>query len=557
MEEGKESRYRILGRLGESGWGPIYQARDDVRGLDVAVRLMSEDLSPEMLVMVEDAVRRQGLVAAEMARLAARSRTHEGPVDPAQGLLVLCQPLARMSGHWVLVQDLAAATSIRRHLADDPYPASVAIEVIEQLARGLQIMSATPDPATGQPVGLLARHLSPGRVLVSYDGRVRLLEAGIPPFDLAAAAPFVAPERLMSAPGRGSNESPASDVYALGMLARQLVTGREPMVGAAADDDLEFDEDDAATELVDDATRELMGLASRMCDPDPSRRPTADEVAITCGVLRKVGRGPSLRQWAGRMPTTPEHVPDQRSGMALVFEGALGFSEEDTPTEDVHTAEVQALAASLVSSVATSEREGTPQPHGGGRVAGPRGRTVTDHDDGSGGVLTPLLIGGAVTALVLIGLIVAFVLIWWLTRPPTAVEPEPPPAAPAAPVEAAPPPALAPPVEPAPEPEPEPEPVEVAPDAPPTPPVKESAPPKPKAPAPQATGAVELSGTGSVTLSGSAGKFAAPGAVPPGTYDILVSFGGAEPFASGSVTIEAGQTKRIECKEAMGRCFVR
>lgn len=557
MEDGKESRYRILGRLGESGWGPIYQARDDVRGVDVAVRLMSEDLSPEMLVMVEDAVRRQSLVAAEMARLTSRSRSHDGPVDPAQGMLVLCHPLARMSGHWVLVQDLAAATSIRRHLADDPYPASVAIEVVEQLARGLQIMSATPDPATGQPVGLLARHISPGRVLVSYDGRVRLLEAGIPPFDLAAAAPFVAPERLVSTVGRGSNESPASDVYALGMLARQLVTGREPMVGAAADDDLEFDEDDAATELVDDATRELMGLASRMCDPDPSRRPSADEVAITCGVLRKVGRGPSLRQWAGRMPTTPEHVPDQRSGMALVFEGTLGFSEEDTPTEDVHTAEVQALAASLGASVATSEREGTPRPHGGGRVAGPRGSTVTDHDDG-GGVLTPLLIGGAVTALVLIGLILAFVLIWWLTRPsPVPVEPAPPVVAPAAPVEAAPPPALAPPAPPV-----EPEPVEVEPEPEPEPaPAKEpatAAPPKPKAaPAPKATGTVELSGTGSVSLSGSAGTYAAPGAVPAGTYDIMVSFGGAEAFASGSVTIEAGQTKRIECKEAMGRCFVR
>ena len=74
------------------------------------------------------------------------------------------------------------------------------------------------------------------------------------------------------------------------------------------------------------------------------------------------------------------------------------------------------------------------------------------------------------------------------------------------------------------------------------------------APAPAPKGApVTTRGDGKVVLVGGGGRFPVPGNVPPGSYEIEVSFSGAEPIRTGKVTVGTdGAT--IQCKESMGLC---
>lgn len=114
------------------------------------------------------------------------------------------------------------------------FPASIAVRVGISAALGLHAAHELTDDA-GNNVGLVHRDVSPGNILVTYDGAVKIVDFGIAKAEHSAEAPttrigevkgtlsFMSPEQA-----RGDAVDRRSDVFALGVVLYKIVSGKHP-----------------------------------------------------------------------------------------------------------------------------------------------------------------------------------------------------------------------------------------------------------------------------------------------------------------------------------------
>jgi serine/threonine-protein kinase len=126
-----------------------------------------------------------------------------------------------------LVMELVDGPSLATTLADGPLEPVPLMDLIAQTAEALQAAHAA---------GVLHRDVKPGNLLVASGGKVKLTDFGIA--QAAGSAPITRAGMLMGtaaymAPERaaGGMATPASDLYALGIVAYQCLTGRVPFDG--------------------------------------------------------------------------------------------------------------------------------------------------------------------------------------------------------------------------------------------------------------------------------------------------------------------------------------
>lgn len=275
-------RYRITAVLGKGGFGKVYRAILEGAGgfhKDVAIKLLRDEEVPELTLMrFRDEARILGLV---------RDRA-----------IVSVDPPTRLAGRWAVVMEYVDGASLQRLMSLGPMPPTVAAELTQEIARVLDKVYRTPGPS-GEPLRLLHRDIKPANIQVTPDGEVKVLDFGIAKADFSAREAqtsayvggtrgFIAPERMEGI------DSPAGDVYSLGVTLHFMVTGERPtrrqMMGL----------DDPDTQQLEADARAMLGLASRMRNVEPSERPSAREVEEECVRVRKRSDGPSLREWAER-----------------------------------------------------------------------------------------------------------------------------------------------------------------------------------------------------------------------------------------------------------------
>jgi serine/threonine protein kinase/tetratricopeptide (TPR) repeat protein len=198
-------RYSLIERLGAGGQGEVWRAHDESRGVDIALKILAPSAT-------------DGPAAWEaLEREHAISNRLQHP-----GILQVLPP-ERIDDAVVLPLELAAGGDLRR-LRGAGYLEIV--PVLLEAAEALEYAHAR---------GVVHRDLKPGNVLFDSRGRVKLADFGIagllPAADAGAKeqrgaghSPFSAsPEQL-----RGEPPSPADDIYGLGALAYELLSGHPP-----------------------------------------------------------------------------------------------------------------------------------------------------------------------------------------------------------------------------------------------------------------------------------------------------------------------------------------
>lgn len=206
-------RYELIERIDAGGMGEVWRGYDGVLDRQVAVKLIRPDVvsTPEQADEFARRFRRE-------ARVTARIQHHGVPqVYDA----VLHNPYDQV----YLVMELVHGRSLRRYINPaTPRPVAWAAAIGAQVATVLSHAHAVP---------AVHRDLKPENILVTGDGAVKLLDFGIAAIlrtdvtRLTVTGTPIGTSRYMSPEQiQGARVSPRSDLYALGCVLHELLTGR-------------------------------------------------------------------------------------------------------------------------------------------------------------------------------------------------------------------------------------------------------------------------------------------------------------------------------------------
>ncbi|MDP9436217.1 MAG: serine/threonine protein kinase, partial [Actinomycetota bacterium] len=263
-------RYRLLELCGRGGTAEVWRALDEALGRVVAVKLVT--------VPTDEGAQRAGEEARLLARLSHPSLV---PVYDA-GTDADDRPWVVME----LVQGETLGDTVRRGPLHPGRAATVGAAVAEALAYV-------------HAQGLVHRDVKPGNVLVGDDGRVRLTDFGIARLVDAAkvtatgmtvgTASYLSPEQVL-----GERVTAAADVYALGLVLLECLTGRREYAGAAVEVALARLSRPPA--VPPDLPSGWPGLLAAMTAREPAVRPSAAEVAQELRRIAAGGQGTTALQ---------------------------------------------------------------------------------------------------------------------------------------------------------------------------------------------------------------------------------------------------------------------
>jgi hypothetical protein len=245
------TRYRLAELLETGGMAEIWRADDELLGRPVAVKLPTGAQVAWREARMAAKLSHPGIAAVHDYREAVRS---DGTVAP------------------FVVMELLAGETVAARLVRAPIG----------LAETARIGAAVADAlAAAHANGVVHRDVKPGNVMLTPNG-VKILDFGISaaagePDDDDTGATFgtpayVAPERLDGMPAE-----PATDVYGLGVLLFEMVTGQPPYP-VDTWEELEEAKVTGPSVLPDTLPEAFCSLVMRCLDDDPEKRPPADEV---------------------------------------------------------------------------------------------------------------------------------------------------------------------------------------------------------------------------------------------------------------------------------------
>jgi serine/threonine-protein kinase len=253
-------------RIAAGGVGQVWRATDLLLERPVAVKVLRPEYAdhPETL----DRFRKEARHAGALSHPHVAQVYDYGPAGP----------------EWppYLVMEFVDGPSLADILAVEPIEAAFALDVIAQAADGL---------SAAHRAGLVHRDVKPGNILIGPEGLVKVTDFGIA--HAAGQAPITGPNTVMGttqymAPERisGDQGSPASDLYALGIVLHECLTGEPPYAGAPADV-MAAHLYSVLPPLPDGLPPELDVLVSRLTVKNPAERSSdARELAVAAAELR-------------------------------------------------------------------------------------------------------------------------------------------------------------------------------------------------------------------------------------------------------------------------------
>ena len=202
------ARYRDAELIGRGGMGEIYRAVDEVLGRDVAVKLLAERFAGE--AEVRERFTREALTAARLS---------------GEPNVVTIFDVGEHHGRPFIVMEHLAGGSLEDVLRrEGAQPPGRALAWLEEAGRALDAAHAA---------GIVHRDVKPANLLLDGAGNVNVADFGIAsaagldsftrPGTVLGTAGYLSPEQAS-----GERATPASDRYALGVVAYELLCGERP-----------------------------------------------------------------------------------------------------------------------------------------------------------------------------------------------------------------------------------------------------------------------------------------------------------------------------------------
>lgn len=307
--------YEILARIGAGGMGEVYRARDARLGREVALKLLPAEL------------------AAAPDRLARFEREARAAAGLSHPNIVVLHSIEEAEGLHFLTLELVEGQGLDRLVAPGGLPIPRLLELAIPLADAL---------AAAHAKGVVHRDLKPANVMLTRDGRVKVLDFGLAKLAEASAAlaetrtlamaepisvagqvvgtvPYMAPEQI-----RGEATDARTDLFALGVMLYELATGKRPFGGATSADvssAILRDPPAPLASLRAELPADLERIVGRCLEKDPERRlQTAKDLRNELELLR---RSLESKPSAPAMPSVPAGAaapaPEQPSIAVLPF----------------------------------------------------------------------------------------------------------------------------------------------------------------------------------------------------------------------------------------------
>ncbi len=341
-------RYQIIGQLGQGGMGAVYLARD----MELFGRLcVVKQMRPFFATQSE------------------RRKAEEDFKREAEVLVRLNHPghprIPEVYGYFVegvdqfLVMKYIEGESLERRLErlNRPLSETEVLRCAQEVANALVYLhSRSPQP-------VIHRDIKPANIIVDPEDRIWLVDFGLARAAVSSGARvMVAGGKTVAAgtPGYTPLEqwhmqpSTRSDIYALGATMHHLLTARDPRDRFSSFPELDmevlrsFSKFQPLSEMRPDLSPALAALVMRCLDPDPKRRPPAQQLEVELGRLAPTGSRffDTVKRWS---PTLGEIV-----GTALATFVRMLFGR---PTSEAQTSSRPATPSQLGS---TGQRPAIP-----------------------------------------------------------------------------------------------------------------------------------------------------------------------------------------------------
>ncbi|AZM89480.1 MULTISPECIES: serine/threonine-protein kinase [Streptomyces] len=261
-------RYQLATILGQGGMGQVWTAYDRRLDRRVAVKLLRPDK-----------VAGPGTVAEELRRRFVRECRVTAQVDHPG--LVTVHDAGSDGDELYLVMGYVEGSDLADHLAEhDPYPWPWAVAVVAQLCAVLSAVHAVP---------IVHRDLKPRNVMIRPDGTVLVLDLGVASVMdtdttrlTSTGSPIGSPAYMAPEQAMGGAVGPYTDLYALGVLLYELLSGGVPFAGTTALGVLHrhlYEPPAPVRPLRPEIPPELEAVLLRLLAKDPQDRPgSAQEV---------------------------------------------------------------------------------------------------------------------------------------------------------------------------------------------------------------------------------------------------------------------------------------
>ena len=251
-------RYRLEARIGEGGMGIVYRARHVLIDRVVAVKLIRPDLRGETHLrawMLREARAANRVDHAHIIDIHDIGETEEAEL--------------------YLVMEYLVGTPLSAEISRGPMPIQRAVDILEQMGAAL---------ARAHDLGVVHRDLKSDNILLTARGGrkdfVKILDFGLAalahdPRLAPKGAVFGTPEYMSPEQARGEQAGPQSDLYALGILFFEMLTGQLPFRSSDRDTLLEMQRSAPApkpSSIRKDCHPVAERIIMRLLEKDPRRR---------------------------------------------------------------------------------------------------------------------------------------------------------------------------------------------------------------------------------------------------------------------------------------------